>query len=185
MATRSPGLAGRSCRMAALTCYSALVRNSGFDRHLEAVLSVDEKRVFKPDSRAYELVEESLGLRPDEVVFVSSNGFDVSGAASSGFRVARIERVTPAALRAELAGSPVVGPGTMYKALRTAAEAFGDRAEHTVSSLRDLVALAAEIDGRGRAVTGGVGSFVQTSAPALARNNVGSTACDDRLRAFG
>ena len=79
----------------------ALVRNSGLDRHLDAVISVDAKRAYKPDPRAYEPVQEQLGVPPDEVLFISSNGFDVAGAKSFGFKVARIERVTPAALQRE------------------------------------------------------------------------------------
>lgn len=121
----------------------ALARNSGLDQHLEAVLSVDPKRVFKPDPRAYELVEESLGVKPGEVVFVSSNGFDVSGAASFGFKVARIERVTPATLTGELTGGGAIGPATMFKALRTQPEAFAYQAGYTIGSLLDLVTIAA------------------------------------------
>ncbi len=90
----------------------ALVRNSGLDRYLEAVISVDAKKVYKPDPRAYELVQERLGVRPEEVVFVSSNGFDVAGAKSFGFKVARIERVTSADLQQELASGAPIGPAT-------------------------------------------------------------------------
>lgn len=118
----------------------ALVRNSGMDRHLNAVISVDPKQVFKPDPRAYELVEERLGVQPKNVVFVTSNGFDVAGAASFGFQVVRIERVTPAALRDEVAAAPI-GAASMFKALRTQLESleFGPRA--TVDSLLALPAL--------------------------------------------
>ena len=122
---------------------SALTASSGLDRHLEAVMSVDAKRVFKPDPRAYELVRETMGVAPEEVMFVSSNGFDVSGAKSFGFRVARIERVTPAALSAEIAASAVIGPQTMFKAMRMQAEALGLDADHTIGSLKELPALAA------------------------------------------
>lgn len=41
---------------------NALVRNSGLDKYLHHVLSVDGKRVFKPDPRAYEPVQERLGV---------------------------------------------------------------------------------------------------------------------------
>ena len=82
-----------------------LVRNSGLDRYLEAVISVDAKQTYKPDPRAYELVQERLGVPPEDVVFVTSNGFDVAGARSFGFKVVRIERVTPAALHQELGGT--------------------------------------------------------------------------------
>jgi 2-haloacid dehalogenase len=121
----------------------ALTRHSGFDRHLETVMSVDAKRIFKPDPRAYELVEETMGVSPDEVLLVSSNGFDVSGAKSFGFKVARIERVSPAALSAEIAAAPVIGPQTMFKAVRMQSEALGWSADYTIGSLKELPALAA------------------------------------------
>lgn len=120
----------------------ALVRNSGLDRHLHAVISVDPKRAFKPDPRAYELVQERLGVQPPEVLFVTSNGFDVIGAKSFGFRVARIERVTPAALAAEMTGGSI-GPAAMFRALRTQTEAVGYPPDAVVHSLLDLPGLLA------------------------------------------
>ena len=102
------------------------------------MISVDAKKAYKPDPRAYELVQERLGVRPDEVVFVSSNGFDVAGAKSFGFRVARIERVTPAALRQELAGGAPIGPATMFRALRMQIEALGFTPDAVVDSLLAL-----------------------------------------------
>jgi 2-haloacid dehalogenase len=103
----------------------ALVRNTGLDRHLEAVISVDARKVYKPDPRAYELVQDRLGVSPDQVVFVSSNGFDVAGARRFGFKVARIERVAPALLRQDLTGGGAIGPATMFRALRTQTEVLG------------------------------------------------------------
>ena len=119
----------------------ALVRNSGFDRYLEAVISVDARRVYKPDPGAYELVQERMGVRPEEVVFVSSNGFDVAGAKSFGFKVVRIERVSPDALRQELANGAAIGPATMFRALRMQTEALGYIPDAVVSSLLELSGL--------------------------------------------
>lgn len=116
----------------------ALTANSGLDKLLERSMSIDSKKAFKPDPRAYRVVEEEMGLRPEEVLFVSSNGFDVSGAKKFGFRVARIERVTPAALKAEVTGSDAILPNTMFKALRMQVEGFGYGADFTISSLSDL-----------------------------------------------
>lgn len=116
----------------------ALVRNSGFDRYLEAVISVDAKKTYKPDPRAYELIQERMGVRPEEVVFVSSNGFDVAGAKSFGFKVARIERVSPAALRQELASGAPIGPATMFRALRMQTEALGYQPDAVIGSLLEL-----------------------------------------------
>ena len=124
---------------------NSLARNSGLDRYLDAVISVDAKKVFKPDPRAYELVRERLGTAPGSVVFVTSNGFDVAGAASFGFNVVRIERVTPAALRAELSGSAAIGPSALFKALRTQVEALGFEPNATIDSLTALPALMAKL----------------------------------------
>ena len=126
---------------------AALVRNSGLDRYLEAVISVDAKHVYKPDSRAYELVQERLGVAPEEVVFVSSNGFDVAGARSFGFRVARIERVTAAALCRELTSGAPIGPATMFRALRTQSEALGLAADAVIDELTQLPGLISTFAG--------------------------------------
>jgi 2-haloalkanoic acid dehalogenase type II len=43
---------------------SALVRNSGLDAYLDATISVDGARKFKPHPDCYALVEKALGLAP-------------------------------------------------------------------------------------------------------------------------
>ncbi|MBV9079329.1 MAG: haloacid dehalogenase type II [Methylobacteriaceae bacterium] len=120
---------------------AALVRNSGLDRLLEQTISVDSRRVFKPDPRAYELVEERLGVAPGEVLFVSSNGFDIAGAKSFGFRVARIQRVPPSALAGEIGTETRLEPLTLFKALRMQDEMLGYGADVTVRSLAELADL--------------------------------------------
>jgi 2-haloacid dehalogenase len=52
---------------------TALVANSGLDRVLDATISIDSQRIFKPAPEAYGLIETRLGVKPDEVLFVSSN----------------------------------------------------------------------------------------------------------------
>ena len=59
---------------------------------LDAVLSVDAIRMFKPRPEVYALVTGRFALAPREVVFVSSNRWDVMGAANFGFRTAWINR---------------------------------------------------------------------------------------------
>jgi len=121
---------------------NALVRNTGLEDYLDAVMSVDDAAVFKPDRRAYELVQERLGVRPEEVVFISSNGFDVAGARSFGFNVVRIERVSPASLRDELLGGGPIGPAALFRALRTQHETLGFHPHAVVDSLLALPGLA-------------------------------------------
>ncbi len=70
----------------------AAVNGAQMGPHLEAVLSVDELRIFKPDPRVYQLACDRLGLDPHQIVFLSSNAWDAAGAASFGFRVVWINR---------------------------------------------------------------------------------------------
>ena len=59
---------------------------------LDAVLSVDPIRIYKPRPEVYALVTERFGLPRNEIVFVSSNRWDVAGARAFGFRTAWINR---------------------------------------------------------------------------------------------
>lgn len=69
-----------------------MVTASGLANHFEAVLSVDEAGVFKPDPRVYRLVEARCGVTPDKVCFLSSNCWDAHGAARFGFRTVWVNR---------------------------------------------------------------------------------------------
>lgn len=68
-----------------------LVKHSGLA--LDAVLSVDAARVFKPAPEVYQLAVDRLGVPKDDIGFVSSNCWDALGAKSFGFRVYWINRV--------------------------------------------------------------------------------------------
>lgn len=70
-----------------------VIEHSGFGPFFDQVISVDDVRRFKPAPDVYRLVLTALGVRADDVLFVSSNGFDVAGAKSFGFRVAWVNRV--------------------------------------------------------------------------------------------
>lgn len=59
---------------------------------LDAVLSVESVGIFKPDARVYDLVGAHFGCRPDQVLFVSSNGWDVTSASAYGFRSLWVNR---------------------------------------------------------------------------------------------
>ena len=67
-----------------------LVQNSGLE--LDAVISVDELRIFKPAPQVYALAVEKLHLDHSRIGFVSSNCWDAMGAKSYGFNVYWINR---------------------------------------------------------------------------------------------
>ena len=70
----------------------AAVTSSGLAGKFTHILSADQVKVYKPDPRVYALVPAALGLPKEEIVFVSSNSFDVMGAKSYGFQVAWVNR---------------------------------------------------------------------------------------------
>ena len=69
-----------------------LVRNAGLDAVITAVISVDEIRIYKPDPRVYQLAVDRLGVRKNQIAFVSSNYWDAAGARNFGFHVFWINR---------------------------------------------------------------------------------------------
>ena len=71
----------------------AAVRSSGLEGTFSHVLSVDAVQVYKPSPAVYALGPKVLGSPADELLFVSSNAWDVAGAKAFGYRVAWCNRV--------------------------------------------------------------------------------------------
>ena len=122
---------------------NALVKNTGLDAVLDATVSIDSKRIFKPSPQAYTLIEERLGVKPADVLFVSSNPWDAIGAKAFGLNVAWIERVTPEAMARLCEKSDVVAPLTMFKAIRMQMDEMGLQPDHRIGALTDLPKLVA------------------------------------------
>lgn len=68
-----------------------LVENSGL--RFDAVISVDQLKMFKPVPQVYELAVKKLRVPKDKIGFVSSNCWDALGAKSYGFIVYWINRL--------------------------------------------------------------------------------------------
>jgi len=71
---------------------AAAVQSAGIAALCDALLSVDAVRMYKPRPEVYALVTARFGVKPQDVVFVSSNRWDVMGAASFGFRPVWVNR---------------------------------------------------------------------------------------------
>jgi 2-haloacid dehalogenase len=95
----------------------AALENAGIAALIDVTLSVDAVRVYKPDRRVYQLAVDHYRTSADRLTFVTSNGWDATGAAAFGMRVAWCNRV----------GAP--------------AETYGPPPPMTIAGLHDLVAL--------------------------------------------
>lgn len=95
-----------------------VVANARLAKVLDAVISVDSLRIFKPDPRVYALAVDRLGVPTGSIGFVSSNCWDAIGAKAFGFRVFWCNR----------AGAPL--------------DELGVALDHEMRSLAELPALA-------------------------------------------
>lgn len=70
----------------------AVVQNSGLHSEFQAILSVDPLKVYKPAPVVYQMAVDKLGVPKENILFVSSNGWDVAGSKSFGFVVGWVNR---------------------------------------------------------------------------------------------
>ncbi len=68
------------------------IEAAGIGDVIEMALSVEEVGRYKPVADVYALVGARMGLARDRVLFVSSNGWDVAGAARFGFATVWVNR---------------------------------------------------------------------------------------------
>lgn len=96
------------------------VDHAGIERYLDRVISVEEAGIFKPSARVYDLVGRHFGMAPRDVLFVSSNGWDICSAAGYGFATAWVNRTgqpperlphAPDRILADLAPVPALADG--------------------------------------------------------------------------
>lgn len=84
---------------------NAAVQSAGIADLLDDVFSIEDAGIYKPDSATYQIAVDSLGCTPAQICFMSSNAWDVAGAAHFGFTVVWINRFGQVPER--LPGKPV------------------------------------------------------------------------------
>jgi 2-haloacid dehalogenase len=104
---------------------TAAVHRARLEDLLDAVISVDSVRIYKPHPTVYQLAVDRLKLPAERICFLSANYWDASGAALFGFRVIWINRA--GAMPDPLPGEP----------------------DHEIKSLAALPALLGRGDGSG------------------------------------
>src|SRR3989442_8405892 len=87
----------------------AAVGSSGLGRYLPHVIWVDAVRTYRPAPEVYALGPSRLGIPAGDLLFVSSNAWDVAGAKAFGYRVAWCNRGN--APEEELGSAPTASSG--------------------------------------------------------------------------
>lgn len=68
------------------------LKQADLRRHFRWVLSAHAVKRYKPSPMVYRLAQRSMNLNPSDILFVSSNSFDVMGAKNFGFKVGWVQR---------------------------------------------------------------------------------------------
>ena len=68
------------------------VKNADISGLLDEVISVEECRVYKPSNKVYDLVEIKMGIKKEQVLFFSSNAWDMHAASNYGFNTIWVNR---------------------------------------------------------------------------------------------
>ena len=69
-----------------------LVSTNNLENIFDDIFSIEEVKIYKPDSRVYDLPIKKFKFRKDEIVFLSANTWDVSGAGNYGFNSIWVNR---------------------------------------------------------------------------------------------
>ncbi|WP_336487655.1 haloacid dehalogenase type II [Methylobacterium nigriterrae] len=85
------------------------VSSAGLSGCLDAVLSVDAAKTFKTAPAAYRIALDRFGIGAHEVLFCSSNRWDIAGAAAFGFATAWVNRKSLPDEYADLPPTAVIG----------------------------------------------------------------------------
>ena len=70
----------------------AAAGSAGIGDHLDASISVDQLKIYKPHPSVYQLAVDGLDLPAERICFMSSNAWDAAGAANFGFQVVWVNR---------------------------------------------------------------------------------------------
>jgi 2-haloacid dehalogenase len=71
---------------------ASAVKSAGMNDVLDHVISVDLIRLFKTSPESYGLVQKTIPVNKDEVLFISSNAWDALGATWFGFTTHWVNR---------------------------------------------------------------------------------------------
>jgi 2-haloacid dehalogenase len=71
---------------------SELVKSSDLENIFDDLFSVEEVRIYKPDSKVYDMPIKKYQIKPNEVTFLSANTWDVSGGGNYGYKAIWVNR---------------------------------------------------------------------------------------------
>ena len=71
---------------------NSAVVSANLKNYLDKIISIDGIEIYKPDPKVYQMVLDQFNCKIEEVLFISSNGWDIAGASKFGFTTLWINR---------------------------------------------------------------------------------------------
>ena len=71
---------------------NTLVVSNKLETIFDDIFSIEEVRIYKPDSKVYDLPVNKYKIKPNEIIFLSANTWDVSGAGNYGYNSVWVNR---------------------------------------------------------------------------------------------
>ena len=71
---------------------NSAVDNANIREYLDEILSVEECEIYKPSSKVYDLVKNKMHINKENVLFFSSNAWDMHAASNYGFKTIWVNR---------------------------------------------------------------------------------------------
>ena len=71
---------------------NSAVDNANIREYLDEILSVEECKIYKPSSKVYDLIKIRMQISKENVLFFSSNAWDMHAASNYGFKTIWVNR---------------------------------------------------------------------------------------------
>ena len=71
---------------------NTLVVSNKLDAIFDDIFSIEEVKIYKPDSKVYDLPVNKYKIKPNEIIFLSANTWDVSGGGNYGYNSIWVNR---------------------------------------------------------------------------------------------
>ena len=69
-----------------------LVKSNGLDGIFNDLFSIEEVKIYKPDSKVYDMPIKKYQIKNEEIAFLSANTWDVSGGGNYGYNAIWVNR---------------------------------------------------------------------------------------------
>ena len=69
-----------------------LVKTNNLESFFDDIFSIEEVGVYKPDTKVYDIPIKKYSIKKNEVIFLSSNTWDVSGGGNYGYQSIWVNR---------------------------------------------------------------------------------------------